>query len=72
MNGIERKRRMPRASALKTKRGRSLLLALFMNVQQILEILDEAEGADRKEADSVEGEKRPDDKFLRADISEKP
>ena len=57
---------------MKTKRGRSLLLALFMNVQQILEILDEAEGADRKEADSVEGEKRPDDKFLRADISEKP
>lgn len=63
---------MPRASAVEMKRGRSLLLALFMNVQQILEILDEAEGADRKEADSVEGEKRPDDKFLRADISEKP
>ena len=71
MNGIERKRRMPRASAVEMKRGR-LLLLVFADVQQILEILDEAEGADRKEADSVEGEKRPDDKFLRADISEKP
>ena len=62
---------MPRASAVEMKRGR-LLLLVFADVQQILEILDEAEGADRKEADSVEGEKRPDDKFLRADISEKP
>lgn len=62
---------MPRASAVEMKRGR-LLLLVFVHIQQILEILDEAEGADRKEADSVEGEKRPDDKFLRADISEKP
>lgn len=62
---------MPRASAVEMKRGR-LLLLVFADVQQILEILDEAEGADRKEADGVEGEERPDDKFLRADISEKP
>lgn len=62
---------MPRASAVEMKRGR-LLLLVFVHIQQILEILDEAEGADRKEADGVEGEKRPDDKFLRADISEKP
>ena len=62
---------MPRASAVEMKRGR-LLLLVFADVQQILEILDEAEGADRKEADSVEGEERPDDKFLCADISEKP
>lgn len=62
---------MPRASAVEMKRGR-LLLLVFVHIQQILEILDEAEGADRKEADGVEGEERPDDKFLRADISEKP
>ena len=62
---------MPRASAVEMKRGR-LLLLVFVHIQQILEILDEAEGADRKEADGVEGEERPDDKFLCADISEKP
>ena len=62
---------MPRASAVEMKRGR-LLLLVFVHIQQILEILDEAQGADRKEADGGEREERPDDKFLRADISEKP